>query len=138
MLDVRGPIGGFFVWRADAPALLVGGGSGLVPLMAMLRLARGPDRADRSDLVRLVASVRTPAELLYRDEIAGPGLSSPVPGMMDDGSGFQFGIAEVTMKPSAEASLSGEDATKMRRLLEALENLDDVQDVYTTAALAEA
>ena len=39
-LEVRGPIGGWFVWRADTPALLIGGGSGIVPLMAMLRLAR--------------------------------------------------------------------------------------------------
>jgi len=38
-LEVRGPIGGWFVWRGDTPALLVGGGSGIVPLMAMLRLA---------------------------------------------------------------------------------------------------
>lgn len=38
-LDVRGPIGGWFVWPGDIPALLVGGGSGVVPLMAMLRLA---------------------------------------------------------------------------------------------------
>ena len=39
-LEVRGPIGGWFVWRGETPALLVGGGSGIVPLMAMLRLAR--------------------------------------------------------------------------------------------------
>ncbi len=39
-LEVRGPIGGYFVWEANAPALLLGGGSGIVPLMAMLRLAR--------------------------------------------------------------------------------------------------
>ena len=39
-LEVRGPVGGWFVWRAGTPALLVGGGSGVVPLMAMLRLAR--------------------------------------------------------------------------------------------------
>ena len=53
-------------------------------------------------------------------------------------AGLNPGIAEVTMKPSTEVSLSGEDAAKMRRLLDALENLDDVQEVYTTAALAEA
>ena len=53
-------------------------------------------------------------------------------------AGLKPGIAEVTMKPSTEVSLSGEDAAKMRRLLDALENLDDVQEVYTTAALAEA
>ena len=43
---MRGPIGGCFVWPGDRPALLVGGGSGVVPLMAMLRLARR-DRARR-------------------------------------------------------------------------------------------
>jgi ferredoxin-NADP reductase len=68
-LEVRGPIGGWFVWRGDTPAVLVGGGSGAVPLMAMLRLARH-DR--RSDLVRLVLSVRSPADLYYPDELPGP------------------------------------------------------------------
>lgn len=68
-LEVRGPIGGWFVWEADAPALLVGGGSGLVPLMAMLRLAR---RDGVSDLLSVVVSVRTPADLYYADELAGP------------------------------------------------------------------
>jgi ferredoxin-NADP reductase len=68
-LEVRGPIGGWFVWRADTSALLVGGGSGLVPLMAMLRLAR---RCHRPDLVRLVVSVRAPGELYYADELPGP------------------------------------------------------------------
>ncbi len=42
-------------------------------------------------------------------------------------------IAEVTYKPTTENVLSGEDAEKMQKLLDALENLDDVQDVYTTA-----
>ena len=68
-LEVRGPIGGWFVWDGDTPAVLIGGGSGLVPLMAMLRLAR---RTGRSDLVKLVVSVRTPGDLLYADELPGP------------------------------------------------------------------
>jgi ferredoxin-NADP reductase len=68
-LEIRGPIGGWFVWNGDSPALLIGGGSGVVPLMAMLRLAR---RTGRSDLVRLVVSVRTPDDLYYADEIVGP------------------------------------------------------------------
>ncbi|HEX6569323.1 MAG TPA: ferredoxin reductase [Acidimicrobiales bacterium] len=68
-LEVRGPIGGWFVWRGDGPALLVGGGSGIVPLMSMLRLARG---TGRSHLVRLVVSVRSPGDLYYRDELPGP------------------------------------------------------------------
>ncbi len=69
-LELRGPIGGWFVWPGDTPALLVGGGSGVVPLMAMLRHARN---LGRSDLLRLVVSVRRPEDLFYRDEILGPG-----------------------------------------------------------------
>ncbi len=69
VLEVRGPIGGWFVWRGDTPAVLVGGGSGVVPLMAMLRLAR---RLGRTDLLRLVVSVRTPSDLYYADELVGP------------------------------------------------------------------
>jgi len=53
-------------------------------------------------------------------------------------AGLKPGIAEVTMKPATEVALAGEEAAKMRRLLDALENLDDVQEVYTTAALGEA
>ncbi len=69
-LEVRGPIGGgFFAWPGDAPALLVGGGSGVVPLMAMLRHARA---LGRSDLVRLVVSTRSPDDLYYADELPGP------------------------------------------------------------------
>ena len=49
--------------------------------------------------------------------------------------GFKSELAEVTMKPSSEALISGEDAVKMQKLLDALENLDDVQAVYTTAVL---
>ena len=68
-LELRGPIGGWFVWRGDTPALLVGGGSGVVPLMSMLRLAR---RLGRSELVRLVVSARRPGELYYAKELPGP------------------------------------------------------------------
>jgi len=68
-LEVRGPIGGWFVWGGDSPALLVGGGSGVVPLMAMLRFARVHGN---SDLVRLVVSVRSPDDLYYARELPGP------------------------------------------------------------------
>jgi len=68
-LEIRGPIGGWFVWRGDTPALLIGGGSGVVPLMAMLRLARG---MGRPDLVRLIVSARSQAELYYAGELPGP------------------------------------------------------------------
>jgi len=47
-------------------------------------------------------------------------------------------LAEVTQKPTTETALGGADAQRMRSLLDALESLDDVQDVYTTAALEDA
>jgi ferredoxin-NADP reductase len=68
-IEVRGPIGGWFVWDGTTPAVLVGGGSGVVPLMAMLRLSR---RLGTTDLVRLAVSVRRPEDLYYATEIVGP------------------------------------------------------------------
>jgi len=52
-----------------------------------------------------------------------------------DRAGFYAGDAEVLMKPTNENMLSGDDALKMQKLLDALENLDDVQAVYTTAII---
>jgi ferredoxin-NADP reductase len=67
--EVRGPVGGHFTWSAGlgGPLLLVAGGSGLVPLMAMLRhrAAQGSD-VD----ARLLLSARGPDDLFYRDELA--------------------------------------------------------------------
>lgn len=68
-LEVRGPIGGWFVWRGDTPAVLIGGGSGVVPLMAMLRQGR---REGRAGLLRLIVSVRRPGDLYYAGELPGP------------------------------------------------------------------
>ncbi|GAA2901255.1 ferredoxin reductase [Streptosporangium fragile] len=67
-LEVRGPIGGWFVWRPEdpAPVQLVAGGSGVVPLMAMVRTrAVGGSRTP----FRLLYSARGPAAALYRDEL---------------------------------------------------------------------
>jgi YebC/PmpR family DNA-binding regulatory protein len=50
-------------------------------------------------------------------------------------SGLKPEVAEITMKPVSESALTGEDAGRMQKLLEALESLDDVQEVYTTAVL---
>jgi ferredoxin-NADP reductase len=68
LVEVRGPFGGWFIWRGDTPVLLVGGGSGVVPLMAMHRHWRATGA--RVPL-RMVLSVRTPDDLWYRDEL-GP------------------------------------------------------------------
>jgi ferredoxin-NADP reductase len=69
-LELRGPIGGYFVWRESlgGPLLLVGGGSGVVPLRAMLR----HHRAVGSDVpARLLYSARTRDDLIYREELGG-------------------------------------------------------------------
>lgn len=52
-------------------------------------------------------------------------------------AGFAPDLAEVTMKPSTSTELGGDDAAKMQKLLDALENLDDVQEVYTNAVINE-
>lgn len=68
-IELRGPIGGYFVWDGGdpAPTLLVGGGSGVVPLMAMLRHHAA---VGASSEMHLVYSAKTQADLLYRDELA--------------------------------------------------------------------
>jgi transcriptional/translational regulatory protein YebC/TACO1 len=53
-------------------------------------------------------------------------------------AGLKAEFAEVTMKPSLENVITGDDAVKMQKLLDALEALDDVQEVYTTAVIDEA
>ncbi len=50
-------------------------------------------------------------------------------------AGLKPEVADVTMKASSESVLAGEEAVRMQRLLDALDELDDVQDVYTNAAL---
>ena len=69
-LELRGPIGGYFVWReaVGGPLLLVAGGAGVVPLRAILR----HHRAVASEIpVRLLYSARTGADLIYRAELDG-------------------------------------------------------------------
>ncbi|MBN9133495.1 MAG: hypothetical protein ABS69_04595 [Nitrosomonadales bacterium SCN 54-20] len=50
-------------------------------------------------------------------------------------AGFKAELAEVTMKPVNETELTGDDSVKMQKLLDALESIDDVQEVYTTAVI---
>jgi ferredoxin-NADP reductase len=68
-LELRGPIGGYFVWRAvdDRPLLLIGGGSGVVPLMAMLRHRAATGR--KGVPARLLFSSRTADDIIYKDEL---------------------------------------------------------------------
>jgi ferredoxin-NADP reductase len=68
LVELRGPIGGWFVWRDSQtePIQLVAGGSGIVPLMAMIR-SRATGRSAAP--FRLLYSVRNPASVWYRDEL---------------------------------------------------------------------
>ena len=52
-------------------------------------------------------------------------------------AGLKAEFAEVTMKPTIEVEMRGEDAQRMQKLIDALESLDDVQDVYTSALIEE-
>ena len=54
-----------------------------------------------------------------------------------EAAGFKPEFAEVTMKPESENEFTGDDAVKMQKLLDALESLDDVQEIYTTAVMDE-
>jgi ferredoxin-NADP reductase len=67
-LELRGPIGGYFVWEArmGGPLLLVGGGSGIAPLMSMLRHR---EASGASVGARLVYSSRSWEDIIYRDEL---------------------------------------------------------------------
>ncbi|HWD43736.1 MAG TPA: ferredoxin reductase [Actinomycetota bacterium] len=76
-LELRGPIGGYFVWEPaqGGPLLLVAGGSGIVPLMAILR----ERRASGSDVhARLLYSSRSLADVIFRDELAELGAGAEV------------------------------------------------------------
>jgi YebC/PmpR family DNA-binding regulatory protein len=54
-----------------------------------------------------------------------------------DKAGFKAEVAEIVMKPATETVFTGDDAVKMQKLLDALENLDDTQEVYTNAVIEE-
>jgi YebC/PmpR family DNA-binding regulatory protein len=49
--------------------------------------------------------------------------------------GFKAALAEVTFKPTADNVMKGDEAARMQKLIDALENIDDVQEVYTTAVM---
>ncbi len=67
-IELRGPVGGYFVWEPaqGGPLLLVAGGSGVVPLMAMIR-ARAAAGSDVD--TRLLFSSRSWEDVIYREEL---------------------------------------------------------------------
>jgi ferredoxin-NADP reductase len=69
-LEVRGPIGRWFVWGGTTPSLCVAGGSGIVPFVSMMRFAR---RTGTESLLRVVASAQYRDRLPYADELESYG-----------------------------------------------------------------
>jgi ferredoxin-NADP reductase len=69
--ELRGPIGGYFAWSVatGGPLLLVAGGSGVAPLMAMLRHRAASGGAGRAVPARLLFSSRSFADIIYREEL---------------------------------------------------------------------
>jgi len=70
-LELRGPVGGYFVWEPEdgGPLLLVAGGSGIVPLRAILRHR---ERSGSDVPVRLLYSSRALEDVIYRSELDEP------------------------------------------------------------------
>jgi transcriptional/translational regulatory protein YebC/TACO1 len=54
-----------------------------------------------------------------------------------EAAGFKPEFGQVTMKADVEIELAGDDAVRMQKLIDVLESLDDVQDVYTNAVMGE-
>jgi ferredoxin-NADP reductase len=88
-LEVRGPIGGWFVWDGVTPAAGIGGGSGVVPFISMLRHAHDVKSADR---LKLAFSARTMEQLPYADELISSGATVVTTG---GPGGHRLGRAEV-------------------------------------------
>lgn len=101
-LELRGPIGGYFVWTAAAarrPLLLVGGGTGIVPLMCMLRHRRS---AGERVPAGLLYSCRTRADVIYRrelSEIAGadPGFTLRIALTRDSAPGWSGAVGRIDL-----------------------------------------
>ena len=99
--------------------------------------APGTDEAKLMD-----AALEAGAEDVIADEEGGfevlcaPNDFSAVKDALE-AAGFKAEVAEVIMKPATETVFTGEDAAKMQKLLDALENLDDTQEVYTNAVIEE-
>ncbi len=102
-VEVRGPFASYFVWRGEAPALLLGGGSGVVPLMAMMRHRR---RTMPDLKMELIYSARTAEELIYADELDGDVIVTLSRESPDSWTGHTGRIdAELIAEPASRARI---------------------------------
>jgi len=103
-VELRGPFTSYFVWRGETPVVLVGGGSGVVPLMCMLRHKR---RTMPELDMRLVYSVRYPDDVIYRDELGDDAALTYTREAPDGWSGHTGHIdAELMREPADGAGLA--------------------------------
>ncbi|HLM31715.1 MAG TPA: ferredoxin reductase [Solirubrobacterales bacterium] len=122
-VEVRGPFASYFVWHGESPALLVGGGSGVVPLMAMLRHRR---RAMPELAMRLIYSVRGAEDVIYAEELGTETLLTYTRGAPEDWSGhtgrIDAALLDGLVDPIATAFVCGANGfveTATRLLLDA-------------------
>ena len=123
-VEVRGPFASYFVWRGTepGPVVLVGGGSGVVPLMAMLRHRR---RALPDAAMRLLYSVRTAADVIYAAELGDDATLTytrePPPGWSGHTGRLDAGLVGATAAGAMTAYVCGSNGfveTATRLLLE--------------------
>jgi ferredoxin-NADP reductase len=107
-VEVRGPFAAYFVWRGESPVLLVGGGSGVVPLMCMLRHRRlvMPEAE-----MKLLYSVRTADDLIYADELGDDAVVTYTRSAPDGWGGhtgrIDTGILEPLVEPMTTVFVCG-------------------------------
>ena len=104
LVEVRGPFTSYFVWRGESPVLLVGGGSGVVPLMAMLRHRR---RAMPDVPMRLIYSVRTAEDVIYADELGDDAVLTFTRSAPDGWQGHTGRIDQALVAGDASPFLAG-------------------------------
>jgi ferredoxin-NADP reductase len=103
-VELRGPFTSYFVWRGESPVLLVGGGSGVVPLMSMLRHKR---RTMPELDMRLVYSVRHADDVIYADEVGDDAVLTYTRDAPEGWTGHTGHIdAEMLREPAAGARLA--------------------------------
>jgi ferredoxin-NADP reductase len=103
-VEVRGPFTSYFVWRGEHPVLLVGGGSGVVPLMSMLRHRR---RTMPELPMRLVYSVRNADDVIYSDELGDDALLTFTRTAPPDWAGHHGRIDESLIAQATDGMTSG-------------------------------
>jgi ferredoxin-NADP reductase len=103
-VELRGPFTSYFVWRGEAPALLIGGGSGVVPLMSMLRHRR---RAMPELPMTLIYSVRSVEEVIYADELGDEAILTFTREPPDGWTGHTGRIDSALIGPAAAGAAGG-------------------------------